>query len=151
LLGRKKLGKEIITFGAPYNKYNLVTIAALSCLPIKIWLFGRKWNGKNVGVRNFEFEYSNMKWKIKNKYLKMIVSRLRSYLNFSNLFSCRFDELVSRYENVVDQQLIVGQMHPNLWYAKDIAEFEKFVNYVLEKNIHEFIVPSNYFKKMGPL
>ena len=62
--------------------------------------------------------------------------------------NCDFYELTQRYENVSNNSLIIGQIHPAIWIYRNLKEFEKFLCYVLEKGKHQFIIPRKYIERI---
>lgn len=110
-LGRAKeiLKMPIWSFGAPENKFSGKTREALKHTSINIWLFGMEWERNNLNQRNFEFEYSNLyRHVFKNRWLHRFEIRVSLLLNKRVPGNCNYAELVQRYKNVFDRQLIMG-------------------------------------------
>jgi len=147
-ISKKVLKISISTFGAPGDNISRKTKEALICTPINIWLFGMEWKGVNLNQRNFEFEYSNLnKICFKNKLLRRIEIRASIVLNKKVPGNCYFNELIQRYKNVFNAQLIMGEIHPAKWNLKDLKELEKFLCFVINEGEHQFITPKQLIEK----
>ena len=145
---KKTLGFSPCTFGAPGNSISKNTRKALEGTPINIWLFGMEWERINLNQRNFEFEYSNLnKSRFKNKLLCRFETRVSLVLNKKVPGKCDFNELIQRYKNVLNEQLIMGQIHPIGWSLENLKELEKFLWFVSNKGEHPFITPKKYIEK----
>ena len=145
---KKILNYSSCTFGAPGNKISNNTKKALECVNISIWLFGMEWKGVNLNQRNFEFEYSDLnKARFKNRWLRRFEIRAQFLLNKKLSGNCDASELIQRYKNVFNTQLIMGQIHPALWNAMNLKELEKFLCFVINEGEHQFITPKQLIEK----
>jgi hypothetical protein len=136
------------TFGAPGNDISKNTKRALECTSISIWLFGMEWKGVNLNQRNFEFEYSNLnKARFKNKWLRSFEIKASLLLNKKVTGNCNSSELIQRYKNVFNSQLIMGQIHPASWNSINLKGLEKFLCFVINEGEHQFITPKKFVEK----
>jgi peptidoglycan/xylan/chitin deacetylase (PgdA/CDA1 family) len=145
---KKTLNYSPCTFGAPGNNISKNTKKALECTSINIWLFGMEWKCVNLNQRNFEFEYSDLnKARFKNRWLRRFEIKTSFLLNKKVPGNCDFSELIQRYKNVFNTQLIMGQIHPSSWSFKDLKELEKFLCFVINEGEHQFITPKQLVEK----
>jgi hypothetical protein len=145
---KKILNYSPCTFGAPGNNFSKNTRKALESTSINIWLFGMDWDKINLNQRNFEFEYSNLnKSYFKNKLFCIFEIRAKFLLDKNIPGVCNFNELVQRYKNVSNDQLIMGQIHPALWNLKNLKELEKFLCFVINEGEHQFTTPKQLVEK----
>lgn len=145
---KKILNYYPCTFGAPGDHISKNTKRALECTSINVWLFGMKWKGVNLNQRNIEFEYSNFnKSRFKNKLLHRFEIRASIVLNKKVPGKCDFNELVYRYKNVFNTQIIMGEIHPASWNSKNLKELEKFLCFVINEDEHQFITPKQLVEK----
>ena len=145
---KKILNYSSCTFGAPGNNISKNTKRALECAPISIWLFGMEWKGINLNQRNFEFEYSDFnKACFKNRWLRRFEIKASFLLNKKVPGNCDSNELIQRYKNVFNTQLIMGQIHPALWNSINLKKLENFLCFVLDRGEHQFITPSEFVEK----
>ena len=145
---KKILNYSPSTFGAPGNNISKNTKKALECTSINIWLFGMKWKEINLNQSKFKFEYSNFnKNRFKNKLLRRIEIRASIVLNKKVPGRCDFNELVYRYKNVFNTQIIMGEIHPASWNSKNLKELEKFLCFMINEGEHQFITPKQLVEK----
>jgi hypothetical protein len=108
-LAREELGIELVTFGAPYNRIDEQTAAALEEFPeIRIWLYGRAGEGTTKTVLSrtpaVGIEYP-VHWPV--------------FYHFWNNYYFRSLAPV-----------ITLQGHPNSWSESRLREFEMIVDYL---------------------
>ncbi len=121
-LAKEKLGITLTTLGTPFNSFSDDTEKALEDFPeIKVWFFGP---GKP---------------KISKKLILGRVVNLESQVGNPD-----FDKFKESYEaKGKDREYIVLQGHPPMWDDKKFENFEKTIDYLLEKGC-VFMTPSEY-------
>ena len=145
---KKTLNYSPCAFGAPGNNISKNTKRALECTSISIWLFGMKWKEINLNRSNFEFEFSNFnKNRFKNKLLRRFEIRASIVFKKKVPGRCDFNELVYRYKNVFNTQIIMGEIHPTSWNSKNLKELEKFLCFMINEGEHQFITPKQLVEK----
>ena len=110
-LARAKLGFELVTFGAPYNRIDEHTAAALAEFPeIRIWLYGRE------GTET----------------TKTVLSRTPSVGIEYPVHWPVFYHFWNNYYFHSVEPVITIQGHPNSWSVSRLREFEMIVDYLRE-------------------
>lgn len=141
LIAKEVLGREIVTFGAPGNRVDNVTVEALQKVDeVKIIFFQPNVNGRITLIRNLELEYRHaFDWKY--------VSTLWYYANigfakygFRSFDNCGYEELVVRFHKA-NGDLIIGQLHPQWWTVGQQKGLFRFFDYLQRNGLAEFILP----------
>lgn len=118
---QEKLGIKMQCFGAPANHISWKTVIALFlCRDIKAWFYGIKFD-KYIFTRSVEIEFpcGHVDFeKFKDRYLKWGKQR----------------------------DLIVYQLHPNMWKKKDFEEFRQVVDFLKQDNV-KFLLPRDIYQK----
>ncbi|MGE5343327.1 MAG: DUF2334 domain-containing protein [Candidatus Omnitrophota bacterium] len=123
-LFKGKTGITCMTWGAPCNFIDENTARALSEVEdIKIWLFGGKESGKLVLERRGNIEFPTLK--------PDVASFVEKY-NQDKLDQCDY---------------LVFQLHPHSWDAANFAEFQKVIDYLLQKQV-VFMTPAEYYRSV---
>lgn len=120
-LAREKLGIEFVTFGAPYNRIDKNTVAALEEFPeIRIWLYGPKGTNTN----------------------KIVLSRTPAMGIEYPVHWPVFYHFWNNYYFYSAEPVIVIQGHPNSWSEPRLREFEMIVDYLMKIGV-PIIKPSS--------
>lgn len=120
-LAKERLGIELAAFGSPFNTMDANTPKALAQFPeIKVWFYGR--GGPDVKQlvlgRPIDLEYPTMK--------------------------PNFEKFKAKYESLKDCKVMALQGHPAGWSPELFAEFEKVLDYLMERKA-VFVTPSEYY------
>jgi hypothetical protein len=117
-LALEKLNIILHTFGAPGNAIDTTTTKAVDAFgEIKVWFFGLSNSDKFVLDRSIEIEYPTGNPDF-NKF-QLYYNPLKTY--------------------------IVLQIHPNNWDEKKFSEFEKSIDFLIQKGV-TFINPYEYYQ-----
>lgn len=121
-LAKAKLGFDLAAISTPFNSFNDNTEKALEDFPeIKVWFFGPA----------------------KPKFSKKLILERVVDLE-SSVGNPDFEKFKESYESKArDKEYIVLQGHPRSWDDKKYENFEKVVDYLLEKKC-VFMSPSEY-------
>ncbi len=121
-LAKEKLGIELAVLGTPFNSFSDDTEKALEDFPeMKIWFYGPS----------------------KPKISKKLILE-RSVNLESSVGNPDFDKFKEAYESKgKNKEYLVLQGHPPAWDDKKYDNFEKIVDYLIEKGC-VFMTPSEY-------
>lgn len=115
-LAREKIGLTLRAFGAPGNRIDQHTAAALREIPeIAIWLFGLPHTGLLVLPRVLDVE--------------------------DPIRRPSFERFVEAYSS--DHPVLTLQLHPSAWTAGDLQEFRRVVEFLRQRHV-AFLTPSEY-------
>lgn len=118
-LAKKRLGITMRCFGAPANNISKKTaLALLFCHDIKAWFYGLKCS-KYIFTRSVEIEFPV------------------GHVNFEK-FKNAFIKWGKKHD------LIVYQLHPNMWGTQDFLEFKSVVDFLKQEHI-EFVLPRDIY------
>lgn len=117
-LASNKLGIIMHTFGAPENAIDDATREALGSIDeLEVWYFG---------LANSD------------KFLINRVAEIERPLLHPN-----FNEFVTRYDEKLP--LLALQVHPAAWSDVDFEEFERIIDFLLDRQV-KFVNPYEYYK-----
>jgi peptidoglycan/xylan/chitin deacetylase (PgdA/CDA1 family) len=148
LSAETKLGKTIISFGAPGNKTDDTTRKVLQDMQnIKIIFFQPPASNKIVLQRNMEFEY---RIRFKNRtlakswyYLNMFLAK-NGATSFDN---STYAGLKDRFSDVQKTKtILVAQMHPDWWSLRQQVELFLFLDELKSSNVVRFITPRHLIR-----
>jgi hypothetical protein len=115
-LAKTKIGITLTVFGAPGNSFDSNTQRAVEEIPeITTWYFGPDQSTKRVLKRFVDIEFPT------------------SYPDYN--------QFVSKYDSTKDY--LVLQIHPNSWDENRFIEFEKVIDFLIEKDV-TFMNPTEY-------
>lgn len=121
---KRYFGITMHTFGAAGNHIDVTTAQVIANIPeMKVWLYNGKIpapNGK-LGIP----EGTDIEWRAKD--------------------SRRIDSERFKKSYNPNAKVLLCQMHPLCFGSEDFSEFEKFVDFLLGKDV-EFILPYEYYK-----
>ncbi|MFC1480934.1 hypothetical protein ACFL6E_01645 [Candidatus Neomarinimicrobiota bacterium] len=115
------LGYTMHTFGAPGNCWDDTTITAITKFPnLKVWLGGTSIPGKlNIPIR----------WMMEAS---------------GHIYD--LDTMTSRFSAYQDQQVVMFQIHPDVWTEVDFNQFEINMEYLMSRDDYVFMTPYEFFK-----
>ncbi|MDZ7315622.1 MAG: DUF2334 domain-containing protein [candidate division KSB1 bacterium] len=117
-LAREKLGLTLRAFGAPGNAFDKTTTRIINKDPdILIWFFGDPACSKLVLKRAGEIEYPTP--------------------------NPSFAEFAKRYDPM--REMYVFQIHPHQWKEAQFQEFQKILDFLVEKKV-TFLTPTQYYR-----
>ncbi|MDZ7370355.1 MAG: DUF2334 domain-containing protein [candidate division KSB1 bacterium] len=117
-LAREKLGLTLRAFGAPGNAFDKTTVRVINKDPdILIWFFGDPACSKLVLKRAGEIEYPTP--------------------------NPSFTEFAKRYD--ASREMYVFQVHPHHWNEAQFQEFERILDFLVEKKV-TFLTPTQYYR-----
>jgi hypothetical protein len=120
-----KLSFTMHTFGAPGNRFDVNTALALAAVPeIKVWLGGSEGTDLlNIPIASVAENPSG------------------------NMLTV--DQVLSRFDNHLERDAILIQIHPNAWDDDEFGHFTDVLDTLVQLDQRVFMMPYQYFKRVA--
>ena len=128
------------SFGAPFNKTNSVTEAALKKHPdINVWMRYQKNEKQN----------SNHYWKDpKRNVINSSDRNLILHVDYLSLKDFYMDRLQKNFNKDKNKPYILIQIHPQHWDNKSFDNFIKLISFYKDQKRGVFMTPYQYYKSL---
>lgn len=128
------------SFGAPFNKTNSVTYAALKNHPdINVWMCYQK----------NEKEYENDVWKDpKKKEINSFDRNLILDVDYLSLKEFSMHEFKKNFNKDKRKQYILIQIHPQFWDNKSFDNFIQLISFYKDQKHGVFMTPYQYYQSL---
>ncbi len=126
------------SFGAPFNKTNSGTDAALKTYPdINVWMCYQK----------IEKQNANGYWKDpKNKSINSFDRNIILDVDYLFLKDFSMTELKNNFNKDKKKKYILVQIHPQLWDNKSFDNFKELISFYKDQKRGVFMTPYQYYQ-----